>query len=91
MELDLNMTDVDIVWETETVISKGAIMSGISEATTTLNLTMTDCEIDVSKAENAKAIHTENGVTGVIQLINTNINAAVDTPVYNNKMDYLNE
>ena len=91
MELDLNMTDVDIVWETETVISKGAIMSGISGATTTLNLTMTDCEIDVSKAENAKAIHTENGVTGVIHLINTNINTAVDTPVYNNKMDYLNE
>lgn len=86
MELDLNMADVNLAWETTADVQKGAIFAGLSGKTTTLNLTMADCEIDVAKANNAKAIHAENGVTGAITFNTSNVKTSGANAIANNRM-----
>lgn len=88
MELDLNMTNVDLVWTSTVAINKGAIVAGRSGKSTTLNLAMTDCEFDVTGAGGAKVIYATDGVTGEIKLINTTID---DSLVSKNKMTLTRE
>jgi hypothetical protein len=87
MTLDLNMTGVKLKkWDTKDSVTTGAIVAGREGKTTVLSLTMTDCELDVTEADGAKAIYATDGVTGEIQLSKTKISTNVDTPVYNNQM-----
>ena len=74
MSLDVNMTNVIIDWDNTTKPSTtGAIVAGKSDKTTTLNLTMTDCNIDASGSQDATGIYTESTVKGNLILKNTSI------------------
>lgn len=81
MELDLNMTDVDLTWDTTAEVQKGAIFAGLSGETTELNLTMTDCNIDSSNTTGAYGISAESGVTGTLVLNDTTIASNKDSVV----------
>ena len=83
MNLDLNMTNVDLIWTSTVAINKGAIVAGRSGKSTTLNLVIKDCEFDVTGAAGAKVIYATDGVTGAIKLNNTTID---DSLVSKNKM-----
>ncbi len=88
MQLDLNMKNVDLVWQPNDKYDKGAITVGCADltATTMLNLTMTDCTLDVSGAKDAYAIYVEDNATGTIKLDGTNITTAAGQSVYNNNI-----
>ena len=80
-KLDLNMTDVDLTWETDTTVEKGAILIGTSGVESTVNLTMTNCKIDTSDVTGAYGVYVESAVTGNLILIDTKITSDKDSVV----------
>ena len=88
MQLDLNMTNVDLTWTPGSTHAKGAITVGFSGTVSgqeyisspTVNLTMTDCTIDTTGASDGYGVYAESKAKGNLVLNKTTItsnNAAV--------------
>ena len=84
---NVNMTDVKVEWEKACTQKASAfIRCGGTTSGQTLNLTMTDCVINVANAELTQGLYIHTTVTGgTINLYNTDI-ITLDADSYTNKV-----